>query len=399
MKNEELTKLARWIVPGWISLLSFYAFVLVDTIFSIGAQPRLYSSLHALFSDLSEVNTVLVSVAVAAAGVPLGFIVYQLYFFLRWNSPYSRDGLFALIPGRMQDLKHSLLNLTKTDITLGEKWRKNIVQHPLFDIDHSFRWRYIELLFTEAVQFLDKPGTSVGLYSRHRYLHEVVHTLGASIGAIYIGFSGYLILKLHKETVSLSIYVLTTVFFTFSLMYLMDRENQWREHLSLQTKFTDDERKNIKEKSSWPLAILFLDGRVAFPYPSSFLLVSLAFLHFFANPYIAPSRLSPYDLIARMGMMAVASVLWVVATSRSKEKSAIIGSAFESGIGLLGAIVGRYFQHLLDWPFLGALFLFLALNLVFFQNRRNAKGDMLALEYQTLRRYIESKKESRNEQR
>ena len=391
MKNEDLTKLARWIVPGWVALLSFYAFVMVDTIFSMETQPQLYSSLHALFVDLSGINTVLASIIVVAAGIPLGFVIYQLYFFLRWNSPYSRDGLLALIPGRMQDLQHSLRDLTKEDITLGEEWRKKIVQHPLFGIDHSFQWRYIELLFTEAVQSLDEPGISVGLYSRHRYLHEIVHTLGASIGAIYIGFGGYVFLKYQKEKIVLSTYILIVICLTFALMYLMDRENRWRELVSLQTEFTDEEQVRLKKGSQWPLAILFPDKKISFPYISSFLLVSLAFLHFFANPYIAPQNTFLLDLVIRMVMMAIVSVLWVVATIHSKERSIIIGSIVESGVGLGGALIGRVVQSYIDWPFLGALLLFLVLNLVFFQNRRNAKGDMLALEYQTLRRFLYTK--------
>ena len=94
-------------------------------------------------------------------------------------------------------------------------------------------------------------------------------------------------------------------------------------------------------------------------------------------------------------MMAVACVFFVIAAVHSKEKSIVMGSVAESGIGLGSALVGRFFQVYIDWPFCGSLFLFLALNLVLFQNRRNAKGDMLALEYQTLRRYIELKSRER----
>ena len=41
-----------------------------------------------------------------------------------------------------------------------------------------------------------------------------------------------------------------------------------------------------------------------------------------------------------------------------------------------------------DWSFFTSITLFLIANLILFQNRQNAKEDMLSLEYYTLRRFF-----------
>ena len=50
----------------------------------------------------------LTAILVAASGIPIGFSIYQFYFFLRWNSPFTREGLLSpIIPGRKSDMEHS----------------------------------------------------------------------------------------------------------------------------------------------------------------------------------------------------------------------------------------------------------------------------------------------------
>jgi len=208
MKDDtDLTKLARWIVPGWIALLSFVAFVVLDAVCSPPGSSSTYPSLAAFVSALSGLDPILAAILFAGSGVPLGFLIYQAYFFIRWNSPFSRDGLLPpLITGRMDDLDRAMRSLQESDLTGKEQWRTEWVGHPLFKRDHGFRWRYFELLFAEAAQRIDSAfeGAS-GVYGRHRYLHEIVHTLGASVAAVYLGFLGYGYVRFRNDMVSFPI--------------------------------------------------------------------------------------------------------------------------------------------------------------------------------------------------
>ncbi|RMH31206.1 MAG: hypothetical protein D6690_16995 [Nitrospirae bacterium] len=409
MGNEDLTKLARWVVPGWVALLSFCVFVIIDVAVSSSTPgPYIFPSLSALITNLTAMDKVigvLATILIAASGVPIGFMIYQVYFFLRWNSPYSRDGLLALIPGRMRDIDLALLDLTADDITLKEKWRQRWVEHPLFRTDHRFKWRYVELLFTEGTQYLDRAGASVGLYARHRYLHEIVHTLGASIGAVYFGFAGYMILVYDKKEVYLPAYAAITTLCIGILVYLMDRENRYREeqliNLFQENRETEEQTKN-QENQRLPLAVVFPKRFLAFSYPSVFFVIALYIVNIFANPYLnhRASSWSPYDTFFRMALLAFVSLIWALSPKSpppNVQRGHIVLVIITLGIALLAKY---WFSHLhIDWAFASSLTVFITLNLILFQNRRNAKGDMTALEYHVLRRYIahREKKEIKEE--
>ncbi len=136
----------------------------------------------------------------AIAGVPLGFCIYQAYFWLRWNSPVSRDGFLPpLVVGREEDLDRTTRDLAPDDLTRGAAWRERWVSHKLYKTDHGWRWRYLENLFTEAAQYIDTDLAGLSIYARHRTLLDLMHTLGASLAGIYLGYLAYLLAKVKLE--------------------------------------------------------------------------------------------------------------------------------------------------------------------------------------------------------
>lgn len=385
MKNDDLTKLARWVVPGWTAITAFLLFVFCDVAFSPPNSPfHLFNDLSELIKSITGVDAILVTLLIAGSGIPIGFIIYQFYFFLRWNSPFSRDGLLALIPGRMKDLERTTFGLDKK-LALNSNWRKQKISHPLFRIDHGFKWRYIEPLFLQACAELDSKYPNLSIYSRHRYLHEVVHTLGASIGAIYFGFAGYMALKVLKEGIPLTPYLLGIVVISGSFFWLLHYEDLERYNLFMQ-----------KIVLPFPTGIPTLQitvGKVGFSYPSSQLLITLGLVVFFAHPVLNPTP-NEEDLIIKFIVSALFLATWGVSQNNLQRKYKW-GNLIWAISSLLLAIFVRLNATLfiwIDWAFFVTFLLFLVLNLVLFLNRRNANEDMLALENYTLYRYLSKEK-------
>lgn len=399
MKEADLTKLARWIVPGWISILAFYCLVLVDMLFSAPGKPKLFPDFNQFLTQYSDLSGLLITIIIGATGVPIGFSIYQIYFFLRWNSPFSRDGLLPpMISGRMQDLERSMAGIELSDLTDGTEWKETWITDPLFQRDHGVRWRFIENSFNEAVQILDSKYTAVSIYAKHRYLHEVTHTLGASIIAIYLGFLGYFSLKVSIEKLDLPLYLIASFVLSGILFYLLNREDDFSQQLKFSEKILSSESM-IKKLSEDPAPTFSLSVKVpllkqpleaSVTHPSSLLVFGLLLIHFFNNP-IFNSNVSRYNFLFRIGVALCLIVLWL--SSRNKMSLAYkIGD----GVGLFLPIilstllyyVPAYLKNWIDWSYFSTISIFLAAILILYKNRQNAKDDMLALENYTLKRCL-----------
>lgn len=290
MSTSDLTKLARWVIPGWVAFLAFYSFVVVDIVFSPTGAARIFPSITDFLTTMTPLNAILTAILVAATGVPLGFTIYQVYFFVRWNSPFSRDGLLPpFITGRLSDLKRITRDIQLVQENMSE-WRKNWINNPLFRRDHGFRWRYIELLFIEASQSIDSKNQGVKIYDRHRYLHEITHTLGASIAAVYFGFIGYFFLKYISESIDLAVYALIVLIFTLILLYFLNRENLEIESLESHNDLSDL-KENDPVPAFRPRIRIFRKNkwvRFSIVSPGSLYIVALGIFHIFLNPVLNP---------------------------------------------------------------------------------------------------------------
>jgi hypothetical protein len=388
MKSEtDLSKLARWAIPGWVAILAVFLFLVVDMLACEPGQTRSFQNVGELISTLSDVDVVFTTVLIAATGIPLGFTIYQAYFYLRWNSPFSRDGLFSpLLPGRMSDLQRVTSGIGHEDLTRSAEWRESWVAHPLYKRDHGYRWRYIELLFSEAAQILDTRFGGGSVYARHRYLHEVMHTLGASIGALYLGFLVYVLVIVLRQGVSLAEYL----FFAFLslsiflvLLHLEDRAQQ----------LVEAERSQEQVDGTHPIAAFTIGKGTPFigiVSPAAMFVALVTLIHFFGNPAI--SRAGGYlDEWIRIAMVVLAIVIW----AESKDKPpAFIRRGDYAGLILVGSVgygvsvLPSELTSWIDWSYFSALLMFLIGNLILLQNRRNVKEDMIALERYTLYRYF-----------
>lgn len=385
--GNELTKLTRWIIPGWLALLAFYAFIVINIFFTSEGQDKLYPSVALFFSSMSTVDAVLAAFTVAASGAPLGFLIYQVYFFLRWNSPFSRDGLLPpLITGRQNDINLILRDIEPEELANANQWRKDWVGHSYFERDHGFRWRYIELFFMEVAQKIDSKYEGLSIFERHRYLHEIMHTLGASIVAIYVGFFGFLFVVDYRKNIFLPTYFVVTFIATFILFFFLNRENQAKENMN-----SGDELGLSRVNDPIP-AIAIKVGPIRFLIcsPGSLYISSLIFVFIFGNPLFG-SSLNIFRIAITIFLSILLISVWVLSKSKCSREY-WLGDLLWLGVTFLISIFIWVLPHdylsWVDWPFLTTLLIFLMANLVLFQNRQNVRDDMLAMEYYTLRRYL-----------
>ncbi|MCB9009938.1 MAG: hypothetical protein H6656_21635 [Ardenticatenaceae bacterium] len=415
MLTNDLTKLTRWIVPGWLAILAFYAFTIIDVGFYVaGNTPPMYASMQEFLTTMTPFNGILEAIFLAAAGVPLGFSIYQVYFFLRWNSLFSRDGLLPpIIPGRMRELDQIQKDITDFELSLGVSWRNKWVSHPFFKADHGFRSRYHELLFLEAVREVDTDGAgSIGFHDRHLYLHEISHTLGASILAVYLGFIGYVLLKLKITGLPVADYlfiisiVVGMFFFLVNFEYnkkadaLKQASDQGAEELgnSLIPTFHFRLPFMLPVFSSEPFTIKWEKREVSIISPAAQFVFILMLLHLWVNPSfsVAGKSLDGWTLFFRILLSLILIVSWY--NSKKEHSSASkLGDTIVFGSSFLATIIlarVNSFINWVDWSFFMALVLFLLANMVLFFNRQNSKEQSFDLQHYVLKQYLDKRKNS-----
>ena len=373
------------------NFLSFLFFVAVDIIFDPSCKLRspcpLFlsaSQIYQAFLTNSTNAQWLAAILIIAAGVPLGFVVYQAYFFLRWNSPASRDGLSGLMAGRSRDLVRMTNGIPAQKLWRGPRWRRKWVESEYYKKDHKDKWRYIEMLFTEASQLIDSKFTGVSFYQRHRYLHEVMHTIGASIGAIYIAFASYIFYMGIVEGIQILTYGTLTGLACAFLFYFINSENLQRHKYELKRK------KATKSTSNLPVQAKILGFSVYDP-AAGFLYLVIA-LHFVFNPIFHQPTNNWTDLIARLIPLLFASMFWII--SRGLNWRGFLLHDISMTLVLPAAMIGLFYNiygntiSSFDWGYISASTVFLAGSLFLLKNRQNAAGDMIALENYLLKLYL-----------
>jgi hypothetical protein len=391
MYTSDATRFLRWGIPGWIAILSFVIFTVTDLLGNPDGLRKLNEYVGGVIAVTGQSSTAAAAILVAAAGLPLGFIIYQFYFFIRWNSPFSRDGLFPpFIVGRSTDLKRTLRDFTDSQIAGKDRWRKDWIDHPAYAQDHSFSWRYVvEGLVPEAIQKLDTRYNGTRINERYRYLLDILHTLGASIIGTYLAFLLYLIQKGFLERVPIITHSIFLGVVMGIFLFLLEKEDLFR-----QSRQSPD---RIKDHPNFPGAVyawqsrgwLKQIGAIEINHPAFLFLVIFAMTLFFVDPHlVSPTLDSNADGLFRIAMIVLFTLIWRKATMPDGEKNGIVLGMF---VGIATNLLLRWQSHLLawfDWSFLFPVFVFLVMNLTMLKNRQNARDDLSALQYYTLQRYL-----------
>jgi len=393
MGSLDANKFLRWSIPGWVAILTAIIFVALDVVSPINGTTRIFNSLSDLLHAIGGGDALANILIVALAGIPLGFLIYQFYFFVRWNSPFSKKGLFPpFIVGREADLQRTLRDIPKDRLNFDQVfWRQNWLNKPAYDYDHSFKWQYIESLFTEITQKIDTKYRGVNIYKRYRYLLDMMHTLGSSLVGTYLGFFIYLIILMRSEKLPLTGYVVIFGLMLLALLFFLELEDVF--HHNQQNGNDSDEEKKTKNAV---LQLTIFRRKVFFNYPSFMFMILFGMIIFFVSPSLLANR---GDLISSNYLWRIVLVFLVILITKMVKWSSQEESWSAGIILFVGLVISLLIRFLLetyivriDWSFVNSLYIFLGINLVLLKNRQNARDDLAALQYYTFQRFFEDEK-------
>jgi hypothetical protein len=104
MSNE--FQIIRWGIPGWVFLITYFSF-----------KMSLYDFKLSGFIGSFQNPTAITGIAAffAAAGVPIGYIIYQVYFLFKWDLRFKKENpMYKAIEG-IEELKSKMMNKTHED--------------------------------------------------------------------------------------------------------------------------------------------------------------------------------------------------------------------------------------------------------------------------------------------
>ncbi|MFJ5751668.1 hypothetical protein ACIP97_24345 [Peribacillus frigoritolerans] len=155
MMRFETKHLIRWGIPGWVLIF----WLIYESLFLKGINP-----LESNLLDISKGLTVLISLV--AIGVPVGYIMHQIYFGFAWVLNNRKN--FNEIADKIGDKfpKH-------------DEWGQN--KH-----EDYFQFEYVwhSMLLNQDVE------TRTYLEGRYRYMLSTIHGLGALIVSSAISLMG-----------------------------------------------------------------------------------------------------------------------------------------------------------------------------------------------------------------
>ena len=369
--------------------ISFFGFLLIDVLFSQESNKNEFyifiTQTAQQTVEFSSVSAAVVGLLIAAAGIPLGFLIYQVYFYIRWTSPFSRDGLFPpFVVGRWRDIERTLAGISDSQITGQELWRRDWIAEPQYTNDHGVRWRYVENFFIENIQKINIDPSGGGLYIRYRYLLDLLHTLGAGLFGLYLGYAAYLMAKVKIYNFSPSIMLLIFLFCLIILILLLEIEDK------LKRGFQKDEIAtgwiNIK-----------LDALVKkMPFIQR---VNLSVIYlFFWGSFLYLGSPSPYSAVYtevqlgyRVLILVLPLLIWFFTNNGSTIKLRAVEVSLLLTAGIVAFLLSQHLRGILAldrWSFGWVTFAFLILNMIFIKNRQNTRDDLIALQNYTIKRIV-----------
>jgi hypothetical protein len=163
--------LIRWGIPGWIFILYLFA-----ALISVNPQKSLWVS----FADFSTVLGLLVTLT--AIGVPIGYILHQIYFFYNWVEKKNKK--LERIIDKLQGYQR------------------------MYPSEDSNEYLYLEYLWQSELSILDKDSRDY-IADRYRHLLSTTHSLGVLTTSFI--FSFFPVLYFLNSGVDLWIKILVSI--------------------------------------------------------------------------------------------------------------------------------------------------------------------------------------------
>jgi hypothetical protein len=219
-----------------------------------------------------------------------------------------------------------------------------------------------------------------------------MHTLGACLAGVYLGFVGYLGYKVKTQSVPFTIDLVAASVILLILLFLLDREDTAKKRVEgFVEPHSDDHGK-------YP-AIPFLRVPVrrqrhivlSVAHPSALFVLFAGFALYLSSPSPYITRGLPDPLGARLFLLGLLAASWLASKRNSPQDirdGEFIFLLFSLTAALLLAIFYGGPNSSLDWPYLWSILLFMIANVVLLKNRQNVRDDLISLEFYTLKRYI-----------
>jgi hypothetical protein len=360
--NKNFDTFLRWGMPGWSAIMGFLIFVLTD--YFSANDSTMYDKINSAFASQGLWQLTVAALLVAGAGVPLGFIIYQIYFYLRWNSPVSEDGLLPpLVVGRRAELDDTLHTLKIKDLAFKEKWRDELLSE---GEDHRTTWFYMDPFLVDTLIQADKDGT---VYDRHSYLMNMLHTLGASHLGIVIGYVSYLLFKWRMEQSPLW-WLVVAFGVILVVIILLSKE---------------DLRNRNKKPNLFGMQIM---------YPAELFIASLVLVYLVNNP--ALNILFRYQL--PWFICAGIALLWGISVKSGRRFLMVIFVFATICAYVIKFLIPPSIQINANWPVMLSILLFCILTLIFLKNRQNTREQLVTFEYYYVQKYIVDYQKSKKNQ-
>jgi hypothetical protein len=163
----------RYGVPGWVATLFFFFLLATAGMFSV--------DMTTFGGALRFGQTIEGTLLLAGAGIPLGYIIYQVYFLFRWSGElkWLRD-----VPKDV--VERTISDIPERRLTSGNSWRQELWSRN----DYRGRWNYLEGLWREKV-------TTPQICTRADELMDTFHALGACMWACILSLALYFLYSLH----------------------------------------------------------------------------------------------------------------------------------------------------------------------------------------------------------
>lgn len=353
MKSD--SQFIRWGIPGWMVAVSFITFMVLD--YFSANDLTTFNAINNISLDTQAIWwLVFAGFLVAGAGIPLGFLIYQIYFYFRWVSPVSKDGLLPpLINGRMTEMNDSLKDLDPVKLGLKSKWREKLITASK---DHRSIWHYISPFLHEIFLELDKDNV---LHNHINYLKETMHSVGASYLGVTFGYLAYLTTKWKLTQASLSslAYVVAT---TIVFVFLLSVEN-----------------KNFRKSKS---------GEKYSGDYAEILLGCLIFLYGTLNPGLNKELHHALWAIFVIGGLLLGYSL----KQRTKMIIALTIGLFFISLAIYNLPIFQSTLGKIDWPITLSIICFEFLTIVFLKIRQNTIDQLTSFQYHLTMIYLDKHK-------
>jgi hypothetical protein len=208
----------RWALPGWMAFIFWTIFMSVNTLVH-GQNQSIYLEI------LKKVNELIIPLA--AASIPLGFILYQLYYWVYWfgSIPFPVGNKFIepldrgkeILAGVKDsvDFKEIFDNPLKDTPPTALK-KSGFIYYKSTEIMEKYRqnWHLSESAWYLALSDERYKNTAEFLEKRNQMLGDIYHSLGACYHALALAYGGYFIVFLYISYLEINTFLagLTNLF-------------------------------------------------------------------------------------------------------------------------------------------------------------------------------------------